>query len=119
MSTNSLNVTFVNDLLRRASMSKYGIRIICGGDESSPATRAKAAFYRARADSTDTDIRGVQIRLAPDDPNHCIWLLPRAVVRDDGSINPDGEYREYRPREPREPHSREQHLLRETKIFEW
>lgn len=80
--TSTLLSVRVISILDRALDAEFGlvvkITLAPGIDLAQPILRARALFYRFRADLAPA-YDGLTIRLAPNDPDHFLWFIRRSV----------------------------------------
>ena len=82
MAVSTLLATQVMAILERALEAEFGlkvrVRVRPGVDLAQPILRARALFYRFRADLAPA-YDGLTIRLGPDDPDNVLWFIKRSV----------------------------------------
>lgn len=59
----------MQNLLYQALAAQFGIVV-----SSSDRELDRQRLYKARADAMDTELEVLQVRIAPDDPNH-LWIV--------------------------------------------
>ena len=65
-------------VLREAAAARLGIQILIHEDQKgvvTPSLRVKQILYRFRREIGDAELRKLQIRLCPSDPDHRLFII--------------------------------------------